>query len=154
MLPPSVAAIIECQTEQKARVLQDVRYIIREMGGTVTPTSYLFERKGKIVFEKADGINVDDYLDQAIEAGALDIAEDDEGQLTVYTEHTNTKAASEKLAELTGLNIESCEVIWDPNKDTMVKLEDDEAAKGLEDIVTAIREEPSVQEIYLNGIES
>jgi transcriptional/translational regulatory protein YebC/TACO1 len=152
ILPPSVATLIECQTDQKARVLQDVRYIIREMGGTITPTSYLFERKGKIVFEKVEGQNMDDYLDQAIEAGALDIAEDEEGRLTVYTEYTDTKAASEKLAELTGLKIESCEVIWDPNKDTMVKVEDEEAAKSLDDLLAAIREDSSVQEIYINAI--
>ncbi|KAK2764949.1 hypothetical protein FQN54_008648 [Arachnomyces sp. PD_36] len=152
MLPPSVAAIIECQTDQKARLLQDVRHIIREMGGTVTPTSYLFERKGKIVFEKVEGLNVDDYLDPAIEAGALDVTEDEEGRLTVYTEPTDTKAASEKLAESTGLKIESCEVVWDPNKDTMTKVEDEEAAKNLEDLVAAVREDSSVQEIYLNAI--
>lgn len=152
IFPASVAAIIECQTDQKARVLQDIRYTIKEMGGTVTPTSYLFERKGKIMFEKVDGLNVDDYLDQAIEAGALDVVEDEEGRLTVYTEHTDTKAASEKLVELTGLKVESCEVVWDPNKDTMVKVEDEEASKGLEDLIAAIREDSSVQEIYINAI--
>lgn len=152
ILPPSVAAIIECQTEQKARVLQDIRYIIKETGGTATPTSYLFERKGKIVFEKQDGVNLDDYLEPAIEAGALDVTEDDEGRLTVFTEHTNTKAASEKLVESTGLKIESYDVIWDPNEDTMVKVEDEEDAKKLEDIIAAIREDSSVQEIYLNAI--
>ncbi|THC98167.1 hypothetical protein EYZ11_002323 [Aspergillus tanneri] len=151
ILPHSVAAVIECQTDQKARVLQDVRYAIKDNGGTVTPTTYLFEKKGRIIFEtKDDGLNPDDYIDQAIEAGATDITADDDGRLLVFTESTETKNVGESLSKMTGLAIESVEIIWDPNPDTLVELKDDEHVKEIEDIVTILREESSIQDIYLN----
>lgn len=153
MLPYSVAAVVECLTDQKARVLQDLRYAIKDAGGTVTPTTYLFEKKGKIVFEKKDGSNSDDYLDQAIEAGATDITADEEGRLVIFTEPTETKSVGESFSKLTGLVVEELEIIWDPNQDTMVELKDETQIKELEDLLSTLREDPSLRDIYLNTAE-
>lgn len=150
MLPASVAAVIECQTDQKGRTLQDVRHAVKEAGGAVTPTTYLFEKKGRIVFEKKDGLNADDYLDQAIEAGAADLVTDDDGRLVIFTEPSGTKMAGEAFSKLTGLTIEGIEMIWDPNKDTLAEVKDDHHAKSLEDIMSTVREDTSVRDIYLN----
>ncbi|KAE8372830.1 transcriptional regulator TACO1-like protein [Aspergillus bertholletiae] len=150
ILPHSVAAVIECQTDQKARILQDLRYAIKDAGGTVTPTTYLFEKKGKIIFEKQDGLNPDDYLDQAIEAGAMDITADEEGRLIVFTEPTETKSVGEALTKSSQLIIEELEIIWDPNQDTLVELTEDEHVREIEDILSTLREESSVRDIYLN----
>lgn len=153
MLPGSVAAVVECQTDQKARVLQDVRYLIKNGGGTVSPTTFLFEKKGRVVLEKKEGLNADDYLDQAIEAGAVDLTMDDKGRLVVFTDPSETKAVGEAFAKLSGLTIEELEIFWDPNKDTLVEVQDESTAKVLEDLLTALREDPSVQDIYLNTAE-
>ncbi|GMF91252.1 unnamed protein product [Aspergillus oryzae] len=150
ILPHSVAAVIECQTDQKARILQDLRYAIKDAGGTVTPTTYLFEKKGRIIFEKKDGLNPDDYLDQAIEAGAMDITADEEGRLIVFTEPTETKSVGEALTKSSQLTIEELEIIWDPNRDTLVELTEDEHVREIEDILSTLREESSVRDIYLN----
>lgn len=149
MLPHSVAAVIECQTDQKGRVLQDVRYAVKEVGGSVTPTTYLFEKKGRIIFQKRDELNPDDYLDQAIEAGAVDITADEEGRLVAFTEPTETKSVGEALVKLTGLTIEELEIIWDPNQDTLVSV-DETQIKELENMLSTLREDPSVRDIYLN----
>ncbi|KAE8388219.1 transcriptional regulator TACO1-like protein [Aspergillus alliaceus] len=150
ILPHSVAAVIECQTDQKARILQDLRYAIKDAGGTVTPTTYLFEKKGRITFEKKDGLNPDDYLDQAIEAGAMDITADEEGRLIVFAEPAETKSVGEALSKMSQLTIEELEIIWDPNQDTLVELTEDEHVKEIEDILSILREESSVRDIYLN----
>ncbi|PKY06801.1 DUF28 domain protein [Aspergillus campestris IBT 28561] len=151
LLPHSVAAVIECQTDQKARLLQDLRYAIKDNGGTVTPTTYLFEKKGRIVFEKKDGVDPDEYLDQAIEAGAMDIAADADGRLVVFTEPTETKKVGDSLSKLIALPIEELEIIWDPNKDTMVEVKDEEQVKELEDLVGFLREESAVRDVYVNA---
>ncbi|GES62909.1 DUF28 domain protein [Aspergillus terreus] len=150
MLPNSVAAVIECQTDQKARLLQDVRHVIKDCGGTVTPTTYLFQKKGRVLFEKKEGLNPDDYLDQAIEAGATDITTDEEGRLLVFTEPNETKSVGESLAKTSGLTIQEVEIIWDPNPDTLVDVKDEEHIRDLEDVLSAIREESGVRDIYLN----
>ncbi|EYE96699.1 post-initiation translation factor DPC29 [Aspergillus ruber CBS 135680] len=150
MLPFSVAVVIECQTDQKARTLQDVRHAIKEVEGVVTPTTYLFEKKGRIIFEKKDGASPDDYLDQAIEAGAADIVAGEDGRLAIFTEPTETKEVGETFSKLTGLNIEELEIIWDPNKETLVEVRDKEQIKSIEDMLSTIREDASVRDIYLN----
>ncbi|BCS17849.1 post-initiation translation factor DPC29 [Aspergillus puulaauensis] len=150
ILPHSVAAVVECQTENKLRILQDVRHAIKEAGGSATPTAYLFEKKGRIVFEKKDGFSADDCLDQAIEAGATDIISDGKGRIVVFTEQSETKNVGETLSKLAGLTIEELEIIWSPNQDTLVDLKDEAQVQEIEEILAYLREEASVRDIYLN----
>ncbi|EEQ30310.1 hypothetical protein McanMca71_002194 [Microsporum canis] len=150
MLPHSVAVVVECLTDQKARALQDIRAIIRHSGGSNTPTSYLFEKKGKIVFEPKPGLDVDSYLELAIDAGATDVEGDENNRLIVYTEHTATKSVADKMSATTDLVTESIDIIWDPNQDTLVKIESEEALSTVENIINSLRDDPSVQDIYVN----
>jgi transcriptional/translational regulatory protein YebC/TACO1 len=149
MLPFSVGAVIECQTDQKLRVLQDIRVMITRRGGSITPTAYLFERKGRVVFEPKDGISADEVLDQAIEAGATDVDTDDEGALVVETESSQVSSVAQKLSEMLGLKVESAEIVHDPKEDTMVALEEEKVAH-LEELVAQLEEDPSVQNVYVN----
>ncbi|KAJ5714827.1 Transcriptional regulator TACO1-like domain 2 [Penicillium malachiteum] len=153
MLPGSVAAVIECQTDQKLRVLQDVRHAIKTYGGTMTPTTFLFEKKGRVAMEKKDGVNADDYLDHAIEAGATDIITDENGRLVVFTDPSETKKVGEAFSKSAGLTIEELEIFWDPNPDTLVEVQDEEHVKSVDNILSALRDEPGVQDIYLNTTE-
>jgi transcriptional/translational regulatory protein YebC/TACO1 len=150
MLPHSVGAVIECQTEQKMRALQDIRAMIGRRGGTITPTSFLFERKGKVVFEKKEGISSDGVLDQAIEAGATDVDMDEAGRLVVDTEPNQLSAVMQQLTQSLGLKVESSDIIHDPNEDTMVSLKEDDMAE-VEDLIAQIEEDPSVQYVYINA---
>ena len=152
MLPPSVAAVVECQTDQKARTLQDVRRAMKDVDGVITPTTYLCKKKGRILFEPENGLNADDYLDQAIDAGAADVSTDEDGHLVIFTEPTATKRAAEEFSKLTGLTVQELEIIWDPNKGTLVDVKDDEQVKGLENALNFLREDSSVREIYLNTV--
>ncbi|KAI9832562.1 MAG: hypothetical protein M1819_004352 [Sarea resinae] len=151
ILPPSVAFVIDCQTDSKARTLQDLRVLIKDFNGTATPTSYLFEKKGRIEFEEAEGISGDDILDDAIEAGASDIVEGPDGSITVFTEPSQTRSVMEALtASSAKLKVDTSEIIWDPNEDTMVGLPSDDAAKSLSNFIDALQEDPSVLGVYAN----
>ncbi|PWY72341.1 DUF28 domain protein [Aspergillus heteromorphus CBS 117.55] len=153
ILPHSVAAVIECQTDSKARTLQDIRHTIKNVGGTVTPTMYLFEKKGRVVFEKKDDLDPDSYMDQAIEAGATDITADEQGRLVIFTEFAETKAVGEALGKMIGLAVEELEIIWEPNKDTLVDITEEEQVRELEHIIGLFREDSSLRDIYLNTIQ-
>ena len=150
LLPGSVAAVIECLGVNKARILQDVRHIIKDYGGSVTPTMYLFDKKGRVVFEK-ENLNPDDYLDAAIEAGATDVDTDGEGRLVVFTEPTETKAVGEAFSKATGLAIERAAIIWDPKKETMVTVKNEEDIQTLEELLSELRDDASVRDVYLNS---
>src|SRR4051812_39512229 len=86
IMPPSVAMIIDVETDNRARSLMDLRLLIKNHGGTVTPTSYLFKKKGRLAFEAdARKLSADDILDEAIEAGAEDVESDEDGSLIIWT---------------------------------------------------------------------
>jgi transcriptional/translational regulatory protein YebC/TACO1 len=151
MLPSSVAAIIECQTDQKARVLQDIRYIINKHGGAVTPTNYLFEKKGRIVFQKKEGISADDILDEAVEAGALDVDTDDDDQIIVDTHPSEVSAVAQKIVKVFGFSIERSSIIHVPKPETTVSVEDKDAEE-VENVINLLEEDPSVQDVYINAV--
>jgi transcriptional/translational regulatory protein YebC/TACO1 len=151
MLPSSVAAIIECQTDQKARVLQDIRYIINKHGGAVTPTSYLFEKKGRIVFQKKEGISADDILDEAVEAGALDVDIDDDDQIIVDTHPSEVSAVAQKIVKAFGFSIERSSIVHVPKPETTVSVEDKDAEE-VENVINLLEEDPSVQDVYINAV--
>lgn len=150
MLPFGVAAMIECQTEQKLRVLQDIRLIVNKSGGTVTPTAFLFDRKGKIWFEHKQGVGVDEALDEAVEAGAEDITMEDD-QLVVETPPADVTAVAQKLKERLQLQIHRTEILFVPKSDLLVRLDDSQGAE-LQRTLDAIEDEPSLQNLYINAV--
>ena len=119
MFPPSVAVIVECQTDSKQRTLNDLKFAIKESGGTMTPTSHMFDKKGKIVFAASESIGEEDIFDQAVEAGAVDVQMEEVGKVVVYTESSQTTAVADALATSSGLKPEHLDIIWDPKESMM-----------------------------------
>ncbi len=76
-----VAVIAEALSDNKNRTAGEVRHIFDKMGGSLGTSgcvSYLFDKKGVIVIEKADGVDEDELMMAALEAGADDMVTDDE----------------------------------------------------------------------------
>jgi transcriptional/translational regulatory protein YebC/TACO1 len=150
ILPPSIATVIECQTDNKLRLLAELRLLIKNAGGNVSPIGYMFEKKGRIILQKKEGMGADDVLEAALEEGALDVMEDDEGRVVLFTEPAQTKTTAETLAKSLKMEIDESEIIWDPNEDTKVPLDDDEAAKQMNRFLDELQEVSGVQGIYTN----
>ncbi|KAF2491331.1 YebC-like protein [Lophium mytilinum] len=150
ILQSSVAAVIDCQTESKLRTLMDVRRIIKDHGGNVTPTNYLFEKKGRIVFQEKENVGVEEVLSPALDCGALDVLENEDGKVVVFTETNDTKGTAHALAAELGIEIESSDIIWDPNAETKVELESVDAAKNLRSFLDELQEVSEVQGVYMN----
>jgi transcriptional/translational regulatory protein YebC/TACO1 len=120
ILPPSIAFVLEIETDSRARVLMDIRHTLKKCGATVTPTAYLFRKRGKVVFEDERGLGVDKVLEDAIEAGAEDVETDENGDLVIWTDPSGTTAAAETMSARLGLKQKSAEVIWSANDDARV----------------------------------
>lgn len=150
ILPFGVAAMIECQTESKARVLQDVRYTVGKAGGTITPTAFMFEKIGRISFEKQDGLGVDEVLEDAIEAGALDITEE-EDMIVIDTPPSEVTAVAQRLQETLKIHMQRSEIVYVPKEDSLVTLDQEQAA-SLQPILDSIEEESSLQNLYINAV--
>jgi YebC/PmpR family DNA-binding regulatory protein len=150
ILPPSIATIIECQTDNKLRALADLRVIVKDAGGQVSTVGFMFEKKGRIILQKKEGMGVDEILEPALDAGVLDVLEDDEGRIVLYTEPAQTKTIAEALSKELAMEIEESEIIYDPNEDTKVTLDDEEAAAKLSNFLDELQEVQGIQGVYMN----
>ncbi|KAI6709424.1 hypothetical protein JHW43_008060 [Diplocarpon mali] len=152
IMPPTVAMIIETETDNKARTMMDLRHLVKVHGGIPTPTTYLFQKKGRVEFEAEEGKGVDEILDDAIEAGAEDVETDDDGNIVVWTEPNKTTATAEALQKSHGIKVTSSDIIWDANEDTKVPLdaEQPDTIKSLVAFLDALQNESNVQGVYAN----
>ena len=119
MLPESVAVIIECQTDNRLRTLADIRYILKDFGGTVTPTNHMFDRVGKILLQGNEDTKEEDIFDYAIEAGAVDVETAPDQTFIVYTSPQQTASSAETLTQLTELQVLSAEIVWSPKDESI-----------------------------------
>lgn len=152
VLPPSVATIIECQTDNKLRALADIRLIVKEAGGQVSTVGYMFEKKGRIVLQETNGVavGVDKVLEYALDMDVFDVVEDEQGRVIVYTEPSNTKSIAETLERVLGMDIVETEIIYDPKEDTKVEVGDEEAAAKLGSFLDDLQEVQGIQGVYMN----
>ena len=98
-----VAVIVNANTDNKNRTAADVRHLFDKCGGNLGTTgcvSYMFEKKGVIVIEKAEcSMSEDDLMMAAIEAGAEDFSA--EGEVyEVTTSPADFTAVTEELEKL------------------------------------------------------
>lgn len=151
IFPNNVGVIVECETDNKLRTLASVRLCIKEAGGTATPSAYLFEKKGRIVFEAKEGLGSMDALDAALEAGAMDVDELSAGNIVVYASPETTKTVGEAISKSLGIQIATSEIVWDPNEETKVGVQSEDMATDLAAFVDDLQEkETSLQAVAMN----
>jgi transcriptional/translational regulatory protein YebC/TACO1 len=73
-----------------------LRLIVKEAGGAVSPIGYMFEKKGRTIYQKKDGVGAEEVLEPALEEGVLDVDEDEQGRVIVYTEPAQTGRGSRR----------------------------------------------------------
>ena len=151
ILPNNVAIIVDCETDNKLRTLAEVRHAIREHGGSVTPTSYLFTKTGRITFVARDGVGLDELLEPALEAGASDVGEGEDGKMVVFADANLTRSVGEAISHTLDLEIAASEIFWIPNDDTKIGLSDENVIKNLTSFVDDLQEkESTVQTVAMN----
>lgn len=150
MIGPN-AFILDVETDNKLRALQDVGGVIRKHKGRTGATEFFFSRLGRVVFEQHDKIGLDEIMDEAIELGAEDLEADDEGNMIVWSQPSSTMQIAQGVSKKFELKILSSEIIWSPNEDTRPTVDSLEDVKSLSDFVEALSELPEVQAIYSNA---
>ena len=140
------AVIVECLTDNKNRTAGDVRHAFDKHGGSLGSTncvSYLFNRKGSVYV--TDVKDVDTLMLDAIEEGAVDVVEDEEGVeiITEANEHGKMQEALEKK----GYNVVSAETALVP--DLYVDLSAEQQIK-FQRMIDALEDLDDVQEVYHN----
>lgn len=146
--PNGVAVIVECLTENKNRTAANVRHAFSKFGGNLGTTgcvSFMFDKKGQIIIEKADELDEDELMMMALEAGADDFVVEEEGFEVV----TSPESFSEVYKVLTEAGIEAvlAEIKQIPQTSTELSEED---AKSMEKMLDQLEEDDDVQDVYHN----
>lgn len=149
--PGGVAVIIECLTENKNRTAANVRFALTKSGGNLGTTGcvgYMFEKKGQIIIEKTDGVDEDELMMTALEAGAEDMVAEDEGY-EVLIDPAEFNTVQEALVEA-GYEFLSSEVTMMPS--TMTALTEEADLSNMEKIIDQLEDDDDVQNVYTNWL--
>lgn len=145
--PGGVAVLVDTLTDNRNRTTGEVRHIFAKNNGALGEAgcvSWLFEKRGLIVFEKG-AVDEEKLFEVALEAGADDIREE-ETSFEVVTDPKNYEQVKAALDRL-GSKYLLAEVTMVP-KNT-VKLEGKEAEQMLR-LVEMLEDSDDVQKAYAN----
>ena len=147
--PNGVAVIVNCSTDNKNRTAADVRHVFDKFGGnlgTAGCVSYMFERKGVIVIEKASTtLSEDDLMMLALDNGADNMETDEE--IYEITSNPSDFSALREALENNGLSFVEAEIQMVPN--TYVTL-DENGVRRMELILEKLEELDDVIEVFHN----
>jgi len=146
--PGGVAILVETLTDNKNRTVADVRHGFSKFGGnlgTNGSVSYLFEKKGSIVF--GPGSDEDTILVMALDAGADDVAAQDDGSIEVVTSPERFGAVKDALLKA-ALEPVASEVAMVASTEAELDLE---MAEKLLRLIDHLEDLDDVQNVYSNA---
>lgn len=146
--PNGVAILVECMTDNVNRTVSQVRAAFTKHGGnlgTNGSVSYLFDKKGQISFDS--DIDEDQLMEIALESGAEDIVNHEDGSVDVYTTVAEFMDVKHALLNA-GLHPVHAEVGMIPS--TTVDLDLDSGQKALR-LLDALEDLDDTQNVYHNA---
>ena len=147
--PAGVAMMVSCLTDNRNRTAADVRHVFSKHGGNLGATGcvgYMFQQKGVFAVSKETGVEEDDLMMIALEAGAEDIKNEEEGFEIVTTPDTFDDV--EKALADAGIEVEMAEITMIP--DTMAELSAEDAER-VQKMLDVLEDLDDVQDVYHNA---
>ncbi len=146
--PSGVAFVVEVVTDNRNRSASSVRSNFAKNGGNLGSdgaVSWMFHKKGQIIVG-TEGLDSEEFMMQAIEAGAEDIKEDGE-VFEVITEFSDFATVKEAL-EAEGIKVVEAEITMIP--ENRVEITDEETAKKVMKLYDTLEDNEDVQNVYSN----
>jgi YebC/PmpR family DNA-binding regulatory protein len=147
--PGGVAVVVDVLTDNKNRTNSAIKHIFDKHNGNLgVPgcVAYMFERKGVILVEKAEGVDEDTLMEAALDAGADDFKVDEEFyEIITTTEDFHAVADALRAGgyELAEADIEQVASIEAEPKTPG-------EASSLLKLLDALEEQDDVQKVYSN----
>lgn len=143
------AVVVDCLTDNRVRTVADVRHAFTKHGGNLGADGsvlFLFKHCGQLFF--APGTNEDKLMEAALEAGAEDVINNDDGSIEVITppyEFITIKAALEKSDFKAGL----AAVTMKPDNEIILTGEN---AVKMQKLLDALESIDDVQEVFTSAV--
>lgn len=144
-----VAVLVETMTDNVNRTVSEVRHAFSKFGGnlgTSGSVAFLFSKRGEIFFEP--GVDEEALMEAALEAGAEDVEENEDGSFLVIT--TPDKSFGEVIDALkaAGLEAADAEVTMHPSTEADL---DADTAETVSKMVDLLEDLDDVQNVYTNA---
>jgi YebC/PmpR family DNA-binding regulatory protein len=143
------AVIVDCLSDNRTRTVADVRHAFAKHGGnlgTDGSVAFLFKHCGQIVF--APGTDESRLMDVALDSGADDILDNDDGSIEVITGPHKFVAVREALGKA-GFRPAFAEVTMKPTTEVVLTGDDGVRMQKLLDDLESLDD---VQDVYTNAV--
>lgn len=143
-----VAVLVHAMTDNRNRTAADIRHLFSKYGGSLGQTgcvAWLFQQKGVFSIERSEGLDGDQLMMLALESGAEDFREEEEG-FEIITKPEDFESVQQALAE-NEIPVADSEITMVP--ENTVRLSGEEAIKNLK-LLEALEEHDDVQGVYAN----
>lgn len=146
--PAGTAFIVDAVTDNKNRTASEVRMTFSRKDGNLGSdgaVSWMFKKQG-VISVKAENIDADEFMMQALEAGAEDVIEED-GYFQVITDYTLLQDVLENI-KAAGYTYEEAEIDMIP--ENKIQITDLETAKKAMALYEALEDLDDSQNVYSN----
>lgn len=143
------AVMVDCMTDNKTRTVADVRHAFTKYGGnlgTDGSVAFMFKHCGQMIF--APGTDEDSLMEVALDAGAEDIINNDDGSIEVITGPYDFIEVKQRL-EASGFKPEMAEVTM--KADSEVVFTGDDAVR-MQKLLDALEDLDDAQEVYTTAV--
>ena len=146
--PGGVAVMVDCMTDNRNRTASEVRHAFTKCGGnlgTDGSVSYMFNKTGVISY--APGADEDAVMEAALESGADDVVNNDDGSFDVLTDADSFSDVKDAMVEA-GFEPAVAEVTMRPDNMSAV---DHSTAEKVMRMIDMLEDLDDVQEVYTNA---
>ncbi|RMF96593.1 MAG: YebC/PmpR family DNA-binding transcriptional regulator [Gammaproteobacteria bacterium] len=146
--PGGVAVMVQCLTDNRNRTVAEVRHAFTKFGGNLGAdgsVAYLFNKVGLISFPA--GVDEDQLMEVALEAGAEDVVSNDDGSIDVLCAPEDFESVRDALLAA-GLQPELAEVTM--RASVNAELDEDDAGKMVR-LLEMLEDLDDVQQVYSNA---
>jgi YebC/PmpR family DNA-binding regulatory protein len=142
------AVIVDCLTDNRTRTVAEVRHAFSKHGGNLGQdgsVAFMFKHCGQILF--APGVDENQVMELALDAGAEDVLTDDEGGCEVVTSLSSFAAIRDAFL---AKKLEPAVAVITLRPDTQVELSGTEAER-MQKLLDMLEDLDDVQEVFSNA---
>ena len=146
--PGGTAVMVDCLTDNRNRTVAEVRHAFTKFGGNLGAdgsVNYLFDQVGQLMIPP--GVDEDDVMEAAIEAGAEDVVADTDGSVEVITAPGDFEQVRDAMIKA-GIKPEEAQVTM--RASTSAELGVKEASSMIK-MLEVLEDLDDVQEVYSNA---
>lgn len=146
--PGGVAVLVETMTDNKNRTVADIRHYFAKSNGNLGESGcvgWMFDKRGVIVVD-AEGVDEEELIDLAIEAGAEDVVEDE----TTFQILTAPEDFSEVVDSLEKSGVQAVEASISMVPKNTVDVTEEKVANSLIRLLDNLEDHDDVQKVHAN----